>query len=126
MNRRQLFRLDGRIALGTLLARVLTEPDQPVVMGVDVATEGADTTFVSLHPTNAAGPNDLGGFWVPQDFVDEVRAMKGGSTFRGIGRTVNWQAEPSIVAFPADRNLLVDNFKRVHQDFAQFLKEGAA
>lgn len=98
MNRRQLFRLAGRVALGTLLARVLTEPDQPVMMGVDVATEGADTTFVSLHPTNAAAPDDLGGFWVPQDFVDEVlREMKGDSIFRGASQRVGWQPEPSTV-----------------------------
>lgn len=122
MKRRQFFKLAGRVTLGAVLARILMEPDQPVVMGVDVASEGADTTFVSLHPTNAAAPADLGGFLVPQEYVDEMlRAMKGDNVFRGASRTISWQPEAETVAFPADRNLL-----RVHQDFAQFLKEGAA
>lgn len=125
MNRRQLFKLTGRVALGTLLASVLpSQPvvSQPVVMGMDVATEGADTTFVSLHGMNASAPDDLGGYLVPQEYVDEIlQAMKADSTFRSTSRTVSWWPEPST-----DTNLLVDNFKRVHRDFAQFLKKEAA
>lgn len=107
MNRRQLFRLAGRVTLGTLLASVLTEPAQPVTMGVDVATEGADTTVVSLHATDAATPDDLGGFLVPQEYVDELlAAMKDKERRSNVFR--------------------VDNSKQVHQSFAQFLNEGAA
>lgn len=134
MKRRQFFKMLGKTGLGLGLMLVGTAPStrqneaqSDPVMGVDVAAEGVDTTLVSLHPINAASPDNLGGFLVPQEYTDEVlRAMKGDSTFRGTGRTVSWRSDPSTVALPANPNLLVDNFKWVHQDFAQFLKEGAA
>jgi len=114
MNRRQFFELGRKVTLGVLATSLLPGPDQPIAISVDVATEGPDTTFVGLHGTYAAMSDDLGGFLVPQGYVKEVLA------------TINSEEQSYQRHKPADLNLLADNFKRVHQDFAQFLKEVAA
>jgi len=129
LKRRDFFKcMAGVVAM---LALPVELPEvEPEVIGVDMAAEGADTTVVSLHGMSAATPDDLGGFLVPQEYVDEVLGainVESGRSgvFRGASQTVRWR-EPSTVRLPADPNLLVDNFRQVHQDFAQFLKGGAA
>lgn len=133
MKRREFFKCMAGVAAMLVLPVALPEAE-PEVMGVDVAVEGADETFVSLHGTNAATPNDLGGFLLPQEYVDELMAAmkeedRRNNVFRvrGMSRTGTWrERKPSIGLLPADQDLLVANFKQVRQSFAQFLSEGAA
>lgn len=128
LNRRNFFKCMGIVG-ATLVLPVKLPKIEPEVIGVDVAVEGTDATVMSLHGTNAAISDDLGGYLVPSEYVDELMgAMKTedrrNNVFRGMSRTVRY--EPSPISIPADPNLLVNNFKRVHQDFAEFLKTGAA
>lgn len=86
LKRREFFKCMAGVAAMLVLPVALSEAE-PEVMGADVAVEGADATVVSLHGTNAATPNDLGGFLVSQEYVNELR---------------------------------------VHREFAEFLRTGAA
>lgn len=129
LNRREFFKCMAGVG-ATLVLPVKLPEIEPEVIGVDVAAEGADATVMSLYGTDGVMSDDLGGFLVPQEYVDELMAAinderKRNSVFRGASQTVR-RCEPSMVRIPADPNLLVDNFKRVHQDFAEFLRTGAA
>ena len=114
MKRRDFFKCMAGVAT-TLALPVVLPKVEPEVIGVDMGAEGTDATVVSLHGTNAAVSDDLGGFLVPQEYTDKVLGamnVEGGrnSVFRGASRIV-----------PADPNLL-----RARREFAEFLKAGAA
>ncbi len=114
MKRREFFKCTVGVAITLVLAK-LSEAE-PEVIGVDMATEEVDATVVSLHGMNAATPNDLGGFLIPQEYVDELMAAmkeedRRNNVFRALSRTAS---------FPTDPNLLV------HRDFAEFPRAGAA
>lgn len=128
MKRREFFKSMIGVAATLVLAKL--PKAEPEVIGVDMAAKGADATVVSLHETNRAASDDLGGYLVPQEHVDELMTAtkaedRKNNVFRGTSQTVTWrERESEIVSLRAERDLLVANFKQVHRDFAQFLKSG--
>lgn len=72
MKRRQFFKVMGAGLVGLVASLFPTQGAEPVILGVDVAAPGPDTSLLSYWQGPATNQNVQGGYLVPQEYQDEL------------------------------------------------------